>query len=261
MQWLFQEFDDTRGLADALERLGIAFSWHRVVPFVGDLIPEPDIADPQSVVMFGSYTLWRYADAHGLQPGVFKLKPFVHEKAWHPYLLNGADALFVQLRDIPDRLPDDGREWFMRPVEDGKEEPGSVRSSREILRLAAQVLDLDEDETPEGSLLHDTSLMLTPPVRILQEWRIWVVGGEIVSYSLYREGARVVYKRTIDDDALEFARQIVDINPAYSPAYVLDICRADSGLKLLETNCINAAGFYAADVEKIAAAIDGLSAT
>jgi hypothetical protein len=51
----------------------------------------------------------------------------------------------------------------------------------------------------------------------------------------------------------------VDINPGYSPAYVVDICRTEEALKLLETNCINAAGFYAADLTKLAADIDGLA--
>lgn len=36
----------------------------------------------------------------------------------------------------------------------------------------------------------------------------------------------------------------------------MDICRIETGLKLLETNCINAAGFYGADVRKLAAVID-----
>lgn len=49
------------------------------------------------------------------------------------------------------------------------------------------------------------------------------------------------------------------ILPAYSPAYVMDICRTDDGLRLLETNCINAAGFYASDVVRLASAIDALA--
>ncbi|ADE86617.1 hypothetical protein U717_06670 [Rhodobacter capsulatus R121] len=38
----------------------------------------------------------------------------------------------------------------------------------------------------------------------------------------------------------------------------MDICRAESGLIPLETNCITAPGFYAADLMKLAAAIDAL---
>lgn len=259
MQWLLQEFEDTKKLADALDSLGLGYSWHKVVPFVGDLMPEPVITDPRSVVLFGSYTLWRYAEAKGLRPGVFRIPPFVHEEAWHPFLLNGKDALFLLLRDIPGMLPDDGREWFLRPVEDAKQEPGNVKTSADIHAMAARVLQLDESEIPEGSLRHDTELMLTRPVRILREWRLWSVGGRIVTWSLYKEGSRVVYRPEIDDDALVFAQEMVDRNPDYSPAYVIDICRTAEGLRLLETNCINAAGFYAADLRKLAVAIEELA--
>ncbi len=258
MQWLLQEFEDTHKLAEALDRLGISYTWHKVVPFVGDLLPEPVVPDPGSVIMFGSYTLWKHAEAKGYRPGVFKLTPFVLEEAWHPYLLNGADALFLALRDIPERLPNDGKEWFLRPVDDSKEEPGRVRTAGEIIRLAEKVLTLDEDDIPKGSLRHDTLLMLTEPVRILREWRLWVVDGRIVTYSLYKEGARVIHRHEIDDDALAFARQMADINPGYSQAYVIDICRTEDGLKLLETNCINAAGFYAADLHELVMAMEDL---
>ena len=48
-------------------------------------------------------------------------------------------------------------------------------------------------------------------------------------------------------------------NPDYSPAYVIDVCRTDDGLKMLETNCINAAGFYEADLLKLESSIDAVS--
>lgn len=258
MQWILQRFEDTGKLAEALDRLGIAYTWHKVVPFVGDLVPEPVVANPDRVVLFGSYSLWRYADAKGLRPGVFKLRPFVHEEPWHPFLLNGVDALFLTLWDVPGKLPDDGRQWFIRPVDDSKEEPGNVKTSGEIIRLAEQVLSLAETEIPNGSLRHGTKLMLTKPVNILKEWRLWIVEERVVTWSLYKEGQRVVYRQEIDADALDFAQSMVDVNPGYSPAYVIDVCRTEEGLKLLETNCINAAGFYAADLQKLAVAIDGL---
>ncbi len=129
----------------------------------------------------------------------------------------------------------------------------------EIIGLANKVLALTEHEIPKGSLRHDTELMFTEPVRILKEWRLWVVRDEIVTFSLYKEGSRVVYRHEIDDDALEFAGALVMANPDYSSAYVVDICRTDHGLKMLETNCINAAGFYAADLLKLVSSIDAFS--
>ena len=259
MQWVLQSFEDTEKLAVALDRLEIAYTWHKVVPFVGEMMPEPVIADPDAVVMFGSYSLWRYAEANGLRPGVFRISPFVEEEVWHPYLLNGADAQFLTLRDVPTRLNDDGTHWFVRPVGDSKEEAGQVKSSGEIIATAKRVMALAEEDIPDGSLRHDTELMLSTPVRILKEWRLWAVGGQIVTYSLYKEGRRVVYRHEIDDDALAFAQRMVDLNPDYAQAYVIDVCRTEEGLKLLETNCLNAAGFYAADLVKLASAIDELA--
>ncbi|MEP3633459.1 MAG: ATP-grasp domain-containing protein [Shimia thalassica] len=259
MQWILQDFEDTRKLAVALDRLGIPYTWHKVIPFIGELTPVPTINDPNDVVMFGSYTLWRYSQANDLKPGVFKVRPFVHEEPWHPFLLNGADALFLTLRDVPEQLADDGSHWFLRPVEDSKEEPGRVKSTGEIIELAIKVLALEEHEIPKGSLRHDTEMMFTEPVSILKEWRLWVVRDEIVTYSLYKEGSRVVYRHEIDGDALAFAKRLVELNPDYAPAYVIDICRTGDGLKMLETNCINAAGFYEADLLKLVSSIDEFS--
>jgi hypothetical protein len=95
-------------------------------------------------------------------------------------------------------------------------------------------------------------------VRIIKEWRCWVVAGDVVTWSLYKDGSRVVYRAEIDDDALDFARRMVALNPGYSHAYVIDVCRTEAGLKIIETNCINAAGFYAADLVKLASAINAI---
>lgn len=259
MQWILQQFEDTEKLADALDRLGIPYSWHKVVPFIGELVPEPEVRDRQSVVMFGSYALWRYAEAKSLNPGVFRIAPFVHEKPWQPFMLNGPDAKFLHISEIEAKLPDDGCHWFIRPVADSKEQAGNVKVAAEIRVMARKVMVLDADEIPHGSLRPDTLMMLTPPATIYKEWRIWIVNGVVVTHSLYKEGTRVTYRYEIDDDALEFAQMLVELNNGYSPAYVMDICRTEDGLRLLETNCINAAGFYAADLVKLADSIDGMA--
>ena len=139
MQWILQQFEDTEKLADALDRLGIPYSWHKVVPFVGELVPEPEVRDQRSVVMFGSYTLWRYAEAKSLHPGVFRIAPFVHEKPWQPFMLNGPDATFLQVSEIEAKLADDGCHWFIRPVADSKEQAGSVKAAAEIREIACKV--------------------------------------------------------------------------------------------------------------------------
>ena len=63
MQWLLQQFEDTSRLAQALDRLGIAYTWHKVTPFSGDLLPTPKVDDPSSVILFGSYEVFTH-DEH-----------------------------------------------------------------------------------------------------------------------------------------------------------------------------------------------------
>ena len=260
MHWILQEFEDTAKPAEALDKRGARYTWHKVVPFVGDLIPEPDLAAGEPVVLFGFYTLWRYAERHGLHPGVFRLRPFLHETTWQPYLLNGSNALVMDLRDIPATLPDNGQSWFFRPVEDSKEVPGSVKAAVEIHEIARKVLVLDAEDLPRGSLRPDTRIMLCPPASIQKEWRLWIVADRVVTWWLYKEGRRVTYRHEIDEDAKAFAETLVAAKSGYAPAYVLDICRTETGLRMLETNCVNAAGFYAADLTHLVDAIETLTA-
>jgi hypothetical protein len=261
MQWILQEFEDTRRLAEVLTARGLPWSFHKVVPFEGSLIPEPQIADPRAVVLFGSYAMRHFAAARGLWPGVMVLRPFLDEAGWRDHLLNGPDALILSMADLQGAVVADDRDWFMRPVEDSKAEPGRVRTGAGLHALAAKVLALDPADIPPGSLAPDTEVILSRPRSIVAEWRIWIVRDRVVTWSLYRRASGVVYLPEIDEDALAFAKALVAANPAYAEAYVMDICRAEDRLWLLETNCLNAAGFYAADLGALVEALEGLAAS
>ncbi|MTH97681.1 ATP-grasp domain-containing protein [Roseibium sp. RKSG952] len=113
------------------------------------------------------------------------------------------------------------------------------------------VLVVCEDEIPEGSLWHGAVMMLPEPGSISRKWRIWGVAGRGVIHSLYKESTCITCRVKIEPDGLKSAQELVDCNRGYAHACVTDICRTESGLRLPETNCINAAGFYAADLEKM----------
>lgn len=258
MQWILQDFEDTRELSEILERLGLEYSMHKVVPFVGELEPEPQITDSSVVVMFGSYSLRHYARRHNLVPGVFVLRPFLLEEPWHPHMLNGPhDSQVHELRSLMQYVRA-STDYFIRPLEDSKEIAGAVMSDTEIQYMVSGVMSLQPHEYIGGSLRPETKMILSEPKRIRKEWRNWIVNDRVVTSSLYKEGSRVVYREEIDADALEFVREMVRLNPGYSRAYIIDVCRTDEGLKLIETNCINAAGFYAADLFRIVEAIESL---
>lgn len=258
MQYILQDFEDTQKLADVLDRAGLDYSMHKVVPFIGELQPEPEIKS-DFVIMFGSYSLWRYAEKHGLKPGVFRIAPYIDQKPWHPYLLNGPhNSVMMPLKAITEL--DYHELFFIRPVEDSKEIAGTVMSGAEICDLVASVNNLTPDEYINGSLQPDTMMIIGTPSVIRKEWRIWVIVNHIATYSVYKIGNRVQYINEIDDDVLEFANKMIALNPYYANAFVMDVCRIDTGeLKIIETNCINAAGFYAADMGKIVGALEGAS--
>lgn len=62
---------------------------------------------------------------------------------------------------------------------------------------------------------------LTSPVAGDAGWCVWIVVGRVVTHSLYKEGARVVYRPETDDDACAFARWMADLNPRCADADVV----------------------------------------
>jgi hypothetical protein len=102
---------------------------------------------------------------------------------------------------------------------------------------------------------NDTYLV-APVKTIQQEVRCWVVGGKVITASLYKIGNRVVYQNYDDESFfVDFAQRMVD---KYQPAeaFVIDVCLADDQLKIVEINCINAAGFYKSHMENLITAIE-----
>jgi hypothetical protein len=259
MQWILQkDYSETIKLGAALEQLGIQHSFERMRPFVGDFDPKPVIRDPKDVIIFGLYSTRNYAKKHGLSPGVFELNSFVHEECWSEFCLNSAaDSIFTTVADISAVLESDGRDFFfVRPVEDDKAVAGKVLSKVQIAETFGPVMNLKPADIFPGFLGPTTELMVAEPVNLLAEWRLWVVDNQVVAYSLYKRGPVVMWRPEVDEDVRRFADMLIEANPRYAPAYCVDICRTDDGLRLLETNNINSAGFYEANLVDLARALE-----
>ena len=96
----------------------------------------------------------------------------------------------------------------------------------------------------------DELIQVSSPKEIMQEIRCFVVKGKVVTASFYKIGNGVVYRNCKDDDILAFAQEMVDeFQP--SDAFVIDVCRTDNGLKIVEVNCLNCCGFYDIDEFKL----------
>lgn len=255
MHWVLQNnlFNEAgfQRLLDTLERLGLPHSLHKVVPFVGDLSPEPEIPKGGRVIVMGSYSMAKNARRRGWSPGSFDSINLDYERQvphWGDRMLN-SDALVCRFADVPEQpVP-----FFIRPTLDSKSFSGMVTDWPSFYEWQQRVLDLGADNG--GTLDGDTLVQVCSKKVIYREYRLWVIKGQVVTASLYKEGTRVRYSEQVDEAVIAYGEETAHL---WSPdeAYVLDIADTPDGLRVLEAGCLNAAGFYAADMQKLVMALE-----
>lgn len=92
---------------------------------------------------------------------------------------------------------------------------------------------------------------------IYAEYRFFIVDKKIVTGSLYKRGNIIIHDTNIDNKIIEFTQKMVDLwQPAR--AFVLDIADTPDGLKVIEINNFNSAGYYACDISCIVQAIENM---
>ncbi len=236
-------------LARVLDRAGVPFSQHRLVPGAGGL--DPDVDPAGKVIAFGSYAMRHVARRKGWMPGCFELGEsplracFAH---WAASMLN-ADAVFSPFSAARPTIDP----FFIRPVADSKSFTGTVMSRRKLAEWQSEVATLGDDA---GSRLRgDSEILWCAPKTVQREYRLWIVRGAVVTASQYRIGNRVAYDSAVDADAIGFGEQVAALwTPAQ--AFVLDVGLHDGRWKVVEINMINSAGLYAANVGKLVDALE-----
>lgn len=284
MHWVLQNNIFREAAYDSfisvLERFGRPYSEHRVVPFVGTLVPVDakdldDIevyADPMlaklkgPVICMGSYSMRHAAKKYGWTPGVFDLMEAGNfdrcMEHWGDLMLNG-DSVVVPFKDA--RW--DSGERFIRPTDDSKYFAGKLIEADEFREWQTNVCVLKLDYG--NSLTPEMMIQVAKPKRIYSEFRCWVVRGDIVTMSLYKRGDQVFYQNMDDDlgrEARRFANQVLrgnDItltmsNRGWQPAeaFCLDVCETDEGWRIVEVNTLNSCGFYAANLTSLVVALE-----
>ncbi|MCE9574611.1 MAG: ATP-grasp domain-containing protein [Deltaproteobacteria bacterium] len=261
MHWILQEnlFKEAEwaNLVGALERFSLPYSVHKVVPFVGELVPPAEIAGGK-VVCFGSYSLRHAARAAGWTPGVYDLDDAdfeVQRAHWGARMLNAASVV-VRFADVRFST---AAPYFVRPIRDSKVFAGqTVDDQAEFYAWQHRVCALGEDTGT--SLAPDTLVQVAPVREIYTEVRCWVVGGQIVTASQYKLGSKVTYASVPRDSALVAYAQARVAEWQPHRAFCLDVADTADGPAIVEINTINAAGFYAADVQKLVIALEEIEA-
>lgn len=268
MHWILQNnLFAERGWEDlvaTLERFNHPYSVHKIVPFVGDIVP--DVQPEGKVICFGAYSLRHLAKARGWTPGVYDLEPYhfeIQREHWGDKMLN-YDAEVVPFS----HAKFDGAR-FIRPIEDSKSFAGRLFNDDEFEQWQKDVSKL----TPEdgSTITGETLIQLCSPKKIYSEYRCWIVDRKIVTISQYKLGNRIVYKN-VDNaegrDACSFAWSVLKGNIFANttldgwmpqPAFCLDVCETPDGWKIVEINTINSSGFYAANITELVNALEWMN--
>lgn len=265
MHWILQEnlFKESEweNLITALERFNIPYSVHKVVPFIGELIPPAEPKE-KKVICFGSYSMRHTAKKEGWSPGVYDLFEhnfLVQKEHWGDEMLN-ADSEVKAFKDVI--LTED---TFIRPIDDSKYFAGKVFEPDEWNTWRTGIVDAGYDYG--NSLRPETLVQVCKPKVIYAEYRYWIIDGAIVTRSLYKRGNRVIYDKNVD---MRFDRYVSGVirndvtlavyNPPkwLPPAFVIDVADTPNGIKIVEINTLNSAGFYAGNVQDIVLALEFL---
>jgi hypothetical protein len=249
MHWVLQEnlFNEKQysTMLETLERFNIPYSVHKVIPFVGELLPEL-VLDHKNVICMGSYSMRHCAKKNAWIPGVFDLfeQDFEKQKQhWGQHMLN-YNSVVGKFKDIKFTIED----MFVKPINDSKVFAGHVFSKIEFEDWQQRVCELGEDNG--SSLNPDTIVQACEPLMIYSEYRFWVVKHEIVTKSMYKQGDRVIYSPKVDERFSEFVESRIS---EWSPheTFVIDVCETEDGIKIVEINTLNSSGFYEGDVQKL----------
>lgn len=102
----------------------------------------------------------------------------------------------------------------------------------------------------------DSMFVFAPVKNILEEYRVWVIGGRVTSSSRYILNGAISYENSDgNEEVVDFSQRMADKMVFSTDNYVIDVFRTDLGLKVGEINCIHCSGWYDIDSGKVVRAL------
>lgn len=265
MHWIIQENicqeKKWNELIDNIERLDIPYSVHKLVPFSGELIPEPKLTT-NKIFCYGSTSLNLTSQKNNWKPGVFPVPEYNVQmnSPWYEHYLNN-NPRYWYIYQLPNAILKDDF-YFIKPDNDSKFITGQIMTSSEIKEWAYRISILGEND---GSNVNkDSIVILCSPKNIKKEARFWIVDDHVITFSLYKLGNTVIHNKNLVDDKMSaFAHYLCsEMGTSYwrpADAYCLDICIDNNdNPKIVEINNINNSGLYDCDTQKLVFALKTL---
>lgn len=243
-----------------MEKLKLPYQVVRVFPFIDKIVDLKDIPEDNNFNLDELPEIEPNTNEKIFAFGAVKMARLCAQKSWQPgSLLNANHDFEVYSKYYKENLLNYDSEittagsdfdWntthkFIRPTKDTKAFTGKVFNQEDWKQF------IEDSIGNERSILNEnTTIQVSSVKTIYQEIRFWVVGGKVITGSRYKIGDRTEYSEHFDPEALEYAQKMVDIYQL-ADAFVIDICLTDDGWKIVECNCINCAGFYLCNMQKM----------
>ncbi len=253
-------------LIEQLERQQHPYTIVRKPPFADYLVAMEDDFDAEGhqkpirldiegpVFVTGTTSMKAVSEAHGwCKDGLGYIDaPSQTEcfEQWDTHMLN-RDASFGPISSI---VAPPGRDFFIRPDEDSKAFAGTVMTGAAFEDWRRDIINIKTWTTVPP----DLSVMISPLKTIWAEYRCIMVRGRYVTGSRYKSGDTVSYSADVGDNIIRYANERV---AEWCPrrAMCLDIADTPEGLKVIETNAVSSAGFYAIDMGRFVGEISALA--
>ena len=219
-----------------------------VIPFSREITSNTQL-DGVDYIPYGSTLLTTIASDLGWKGLHFDLNVMNYEAFCdnHPLMLNSNVVSVLEAFEFLCAV-DPSSVWFIRPSEDLKQFSGTVMTAGEIAPWLKSMMDA----VGGGSYYMDPTkqVVLCRPKEIQAEWRWFIVGGKIVSGSMYKAHNQLRQLQENDAPVIAEAQSIADLWLPHQ-CVVMDTALVDNQIKVVEFNCINASGFYKNDIPAI----------
>ncbi len=236
-------------LFHALNRLGMEYEVIECPPFTNELEFTTDRKD---VFCFGSVKMARLAIKNDFKPGSFYGGNHdfeIYSQQYKENLLN-YDSLIIPLNAPIEWKLNEGK--FIRPTKDSKIFTGGLFSKVKWEdKLVAVNKYLEQAYIPDFAGM----IQVSEPKIIYKEARVWIVDKKVVTSSYYRFVGNIDFEEEVAPEGLEFAQSMAELYQV-ADAFVMDICFTPEGWKIVEINCVNCAGFYKGDLQKLIVALE-----
>lgn len=235
---------DLKSLIDAIVNQGHTFETFFHIPFDTSYPNLDNTREDLFVYAASSVTDQIFEDYQYLMKGVCnhtksininKLYDKASDLMWSNRIYQGTLKSLVDL-DLDCDL-------FVRPEIDNKLFSGMVCDSLELCNMAKRMIDADGDLAFEKVFVADVKIPML-------EYRLFIVGDEVVTSSKYRENGIVITEhdspQDVKDISLEFYKRVGMRIPC-----VIDVAVSENDIGVIEVNSIHNSGFYDIDKEKL----------